>query len=124
MVINTGGIIMGSFKAAVVASTAVVVALAGGSASAADVAVRSVVKGPIVAAPSQWDGFYAGVSAGGSFLKADDNRFSNAPSTSIRTATGLLDGIGTTTRNDVTNQFLTGSEKGAVFTFAMGYNFV
>jgi outer membrane immunogenic protein len=121
-------------KAVFFASTAIVIAAAAGSASAADLAARPIVKGPIVVEPSHWTGFYAGVSAGGSWLKSDVTRFSSAPSTEVSTSTFadgvpflLLDGGGNTNvivNTDVTNQFLTGSEKGAVFTFTMGYNFV
>jgi outer membrane immunogenic protein len=115
-------------KAAFFASTAIVIAVVAGPASAADLGVHPVVKGPIIVAPSHWEGFYAGISAGGSFLKADDNRFSSAPSTEVSTFTAnpgfCCSSTEGTVNSNVTNQFLTGSEKGAVFTFAMGYNFV
>src|SRR5262249_33800935 len=114
---------MRRLKAILFASTAFVAA-AVGSAYAADQAVAR--RDPIVPV-SHWDGLYASVSAGASWLKGDYSSLSATSSTSTRTTTNAA---GVLTNSSIRNSSsadgfnTTGRDKQAVFTFTMGYNVV
>jgi opacity protein-like surface antigen len=81
-------------------------------------------------APSQWDGFYASVSAGAAWLHGDTTQtFGLNNATSITDFNGFNLSGGATNSQTTTsaeNDFTSASGRnpGAVFTFTMGYNAV
>jgi len=118
---------MRRIKAVLFAGTAFTAALVAQSASAADQppVLRSE---PLLAAPSHWEGLYASVSAGGTWLggnySSQRNTVGTSTSTSGTIGVPLPTSISTSTGTSAGGFNTTGRDMAAVFTFAMGYNVV
>jgi hypothetical protein len=100
----------------------------GPPAYAGDRRAPLVTKNPVVVASSHWDGFYAALSGGGSWLRGDINEPITGPFSS---SSSNFDAItGAVTRTAISNGFdntfdtASGRKAGAVLTSTVGYNFV
>ena len=102
---------MSRFKTALLATSALLAAVAPQPASAADFAVKAPVVAPIA---DPWSGLYASFAAGGTSTSAKSSELANF----VFTSTNQLPS--TSSFSDS----LSGQDIGAVFTFAMGYNVV
>lgn len=103
---------MSRYKTALLATGALLAAVATQPASAADFAVKAPVVAPIV---DPWSGLYASFAAGGTSTSAKSSELANFVFTSTNQPLPETSSF---------SDSLSGQDIGAVFTFAMGYNVV
>lgn len=100
---------MSRYKTALLATGALLAAVATQPASAADFAVKAPVVAPIV---DPWSGLYASFAAGGTSTSAKSSELANFVFTSTNQPLPETSSF---------SDSLSGRDIGAVFTFAMGY---
>jgi hypothetical protein len=114
-------------KAVLFAGTAFTAALVAQSASAADQPPPLRREAPPLAAASHWDGLYASVSAGGTWLRGNYSQQRSTTSSDVFNVGPLGSPATFTSIQNSTSAdgfTTTGRDRAAVFTFTMGYNVV